>query len=510
MVSEFNTGAPAPCPVPFNMAQYVLGTAANTPGKIALSVIGPDADEHWTYAELEQAVRSTAAGFLDLGLTAGERVLMRLGNTVDFPIVFLAAIAVDLVPVPTSSQLTRFEVEKIVAELSPSLIVAGHGVSVPEAPDCPVLDIAALHELQANAPADYVAGDPDRLGYIIYTSGTSGIPRAVMHAHRAVWARRMMWDGWYGLTPDDRMLHAGAFNWTYTLGTGLMDPWTIGATALIPANGVTAAELPHLLRRENATMFAAAPGVYRQLLKSHLKVNLPTLRHGLSAGEKLPEATRTAWESATGTPVFEAYGMSECSTFISGNPSRPAVGAASGYPQAGRRIAVVDDAGHPVPLDTAGTLAIHASDPGLMLGYLGACAETRAKFKGDWFLTGDTGSMAADGAITYLGRVDDMMNAGGFRVSPVEVEAVMTTHPRIAECAAVEVRIKTDVTVIALFYVADIALAETDLLGFSETRLARYKTPRLFIRVDALPKGANNKLLRRALRQTYEARHGQA
>ncbi|MGO4914866.1 class I adenylate-forming enzyme family protein [Pseudogemmobacter sp. W21_MBD1_M6] len=510
MVSEFNTGAPAPCPVPFNMAQYVLGAAADNPHKIALSVIGTDGDEHWTYAELEQAVRSTAAGFLDLGLTAGERVLMRLGNTVDFPIVFLAAIAVDLVPVPTSSQLTRFEVNKIAADLSPSLIVAGRSAALPEAPDCPVLDIAALHELRANVPADYVAGDPDRLGYIIYTSGTSGIPRAVMHAHRAVWARRMMWDGWYGLTPDDRMLHAGAFNWTYTLGTGLMDPWTIGATALIPADGVTAAELPHLLRRENATIFAAAPGVYRQLLKSHLKVNLPTLRHGLSAGEKLPEATRTAWETATGTLVFEAYGMSECSTFISGSPSRPAIGAASGYPQAGRRIAVVDDVGHPVPLDAAGTLAIHASDPGLMLGYLGACAETRAKFKGDWFLTGDTGSMAADGAITYLGRVDDMMNAGGFRVSPVEVEAVMTTHPRIAECAAVEVKIKTDVTVIALFYVSEIDIPDPDLLGFSETRLARYKTPRLFIRVNALPKGANNKLLRRALRQTYEARHGQA
>ena len=83
-------------------------------------------------------------------------------------------------------------------------------------------------------PADFDMGDPDRLAYIIYTSGTSGVPRGVCHAHRAIWARQMMMQGWYGLRPEDRLLHAGAFNWTYTLGTGLMDPWTMGATALIP------------------------------------------------------------------------------------------------------------------------------------------------------------------------------------------------------------------------------------------------------------------------------------
>ena len=113
-------------------------------------------------------------------------------------------------------------------------------------------------------------GAPDRPAYIIFTSGTSGTSRGVIHAHRAIWARRMMVDGWYGLNADDRVLHAGAFNWTYTLGTGLMDPWTIGATALIPSGGTTPAQLPALLRNHGATIFAAAPGVYRQLLKSEM------------------------------------------------------------------------------------------------------------------------------------------------------------------------------------------------------------------------------------------------
>jgi hypothetical protein len=91
-------------------------------------------------------------------------------------------------------------------------------------------------------------GDPDRLAYLVFTSGSSGEPKAVAHAHRAIWARRMMVQGWYGLTPEDRLLHAGAFNWTFTLGTGLLDPWAIGATALIPAPGVPIEALPLLMR----------------------------------------------------------------------------------------------------------------------------------------------------------------------------------------------------------------------------------------------------------------------
>ena len=99
------------------------------------------------------------------------------------------------------------------------------------------IDLDALRAMRSLPPCAYAMGDPDRMAYAVYTSGTSGKPRAVAHAHRAIWARQMMFDGWYGIGADDRLLHAGAFNWTFTLGTGLMDPWTVGATALIPEPG---------------------------------------------------------------------------------------------------------------------------------------------------------------------------------------------------------------------------------------------------------------------------------
>ncbi|GGE15193.1 Acyl-CoA synthetase (AMP-forming)/AMP-acid ligase II [Gemmobacter megaterium] len=499
--SVWEEGTAQPCPAPFNMAAHVLAAADRVPDRIALQVVRPAGAERWSYARLAAAVRGTGAGFLAMGLRPGARIVMRLGNTVDFPVVFLGAIAAGLVPVPTSSQLTRPEVERILAEIEPDLVVAAPDVAMPDTLGCPVLGLEALRALRDHAPCNWDMGDPDRLAYLIYTSGTSGRARAVAHAHRAIWARRMMHAGWYGLRETDRLMHAGAFNWTYTLGTGLMDPWSVGAQALIPAEGVAAAHLPLLLRRFDATIFAAAPGVYRQMLRAAMPA-LPKLRHGLSAGEKLPDAVRQGWEAVTGTVICEALGMSEVSTFVSAAPGHPAPPGASGYPQPGRRLAVLDDMGIPVPRGAPGTLAVHRSDPGLFLGYLNQPAETAARFAGDWFVTGDTVTMAEDGAIAYLGRDDDMMNAGGYRVSPLEVERVMNGHPAIEESAAVEVEVRPGVGVIALFYAGQDTSAD-DLAAFAETRLARYKQPRLFIPLPAIPKGANNKLARKALRQGW-------
>ncbi|MEL6643528.1 MAG: class I adenylate-forming enzyme family protein [Pseudomonadota bacterium] len=485
-----------------------MASADANPEKIALAILGLSRAERWSYGRLAAAIRGVAGALQAAGYPPGSCVVLRLGNVVGFPIAYLGAVAADLVPVPISAQLTAAEVQTVLTQTTPALVVADPALPLP-ATDLPTVTPQDLAAWYGHAPADPVPGSPNRPGYIVYTSGTSGQPRGVVHAHRAVWARRMMWDDWYGLTAEDRLLHAGAFNWTYTLGTGLLDPWAAGATALIPAQGVRSDQLGLLLRRHDATLFAAAPGVYRQLLARAPDLHLPKLRHGLSAGEKLPDAVRAAWERATSTPIFEAFGMSECSTFISASPHRPAPEGTLGYAQTGRHIAVLDDAGEPVARGTLGTLAIHRTDPGLMLRYAGAPEETAARFAGDWFLTGDRVAMRADGAIEYHGRNDDMMNAGGFRVSPLEVEAALATFDGVAEVAAAEVTVKADTCVIAAFYVSSCELDGDALSQHMSERLARYKCPRLFIRVDALPKSANGKLLRRQLRETYEAAHGQ-
>lgn len=492
-----------PCPAPFNMAAYVLAAGARTPDKIALQILSVTGAERWSYGALTRAVRGIGSGYLRTGLVAGDRVLLRLGNTVDFPLAFLGALAVGLVPVPTSAQLTEPEITGMAAQIDPAAIVAAEGVARPVHP-APVIGVDRLRTWRDLPDCAWQMGDPEGLGYMVFTSGTSGRPRAVMHAQRAVWARRMMWTDWYGLTPDDRVLHAGAFNWTYTLGTGLLDPWAIGATALIPGAGIAPAQIPLLLRRFDATIFAAAPGVYRRMLTTPIRP-MPRLRHGLSAGETLPEATRAAWLAATGTPIFEALGMSEVSTYVSTSPARLGTGGVTGYAQAGRRIAVLGADDRPVARGEPGILAVDARDPGLFLGYFRAERETAARFAGGWFKTGDTVSMAADGAIRYLGRDDDMLNAGGYRVSPLEIERAFDALPGIAESAAVELPVRPGVTVIGLFYVPrQEPLSDDTLAAHAQQSLARYKQPRLHVALPDLPRGANNKLDRRALRAGWK------
>ncbi|MDC0737133.1 class I adenylate-forming enzyme family protein [Cognatishimia sp. SS12] len=503
MLSIFDHGAPAPCPAPFNLAQHVLAKADVMGAKPALIIAGPERTETLSYAALKQAVLGVAQGLLDQGLTPGARLMMRIGNSVDFPIVYLAAIAAGMVAVPTSAQLTAAELAPLYDLIKPQLVVHDGQAALGQ-PDCAVLTTDVLDAWKSGPQAAFHLGDPNRLAYIVFTSGTSARPRAVMHGHRAIWARQMMHTGWYGLTEADRLLHAGAFNWTFTLGAGLLDPWSLGATSLIPAPGVQLEALPLLLHRHKATLLAAAPGVYRKMLKGGRLPALPHLRHGLSAGEKLPEPLRRDWQAATGTALHEAFGMSECSTFISGSPSAPAQTGTLGRPQPGRRVAIVG-AGGPVALGTAGEIAVHRDDPGLMLGYLDAPEATAARFRGDWFLTGDLGRIAADGSITYLGRADDIMNAGGFRVSPLEVEAALMGFDGLTGVAVTDIAVKPGTSIIAAFYTADRDVNVAALEAFANSVLARYKQPRLYRRLPQLPVNANGKLARKALQTMYEA-----
>lgn len=470
-----------------NLAEHVLAAGSQTPDRLAMSILGLGGADRWSHARLRQAVLGTATGLLQSGLKPGDMLLMRLGNTPSFPVTYLAAIAAGIVPVPTSAQLTGAEITKIAQTIRPAMIVAGPGIALPDHP-APILDAARLAGFETLPPAAFAQGDPERLAYIVFTSGTSGRPRAVCHAHRAILARRMMFDGWYGLTPQDRLLHAGAFNWTFTLGTGLMDPWTIGATALIPAEDIAPEQIPLIASRHGATLIAAAPGVFRRMLRADWRP-WPGLRHGLTAGERLDPGLRRDWQARTGTDLHEAMGMSECSTFLSGSPSRPAPEGTAGYPQPGRRIAILD-----------GALAVHRSDPGLFLGYLDQPEDTAARFQGDWFLTGDMAEDTPDGAIRTLGRADDMMNAGGFRLSPAEVEETLAAVPDAGEVAVTELAVPSG-TIIAAFWTGP--ADRQSLQTHAEAHLARYKQPRDYIHLDALPHTATGKINRRALRDAH-------
>ncbi len=495
-------------PARFNMAAYVVGrAAANTPHKPALIVIsdpGQPPAEIWTYAEIEAAILGIAGSLRETSLQRGARLLIRLENSSTYALLFFGAVAAGLVPLPVSSQLTAAEFDFLLEDSGAAAVALADDFASVNLPDGIEVFTSAQVRLMMQHPvrasyADTAADDP---AYLIYTSGTTSRPKGVIHGHRAAWGRRPMYAGWYGITETDRVLHAGAFNWTYTLGTGLTDPWANGATAIVYTGPKDPAVWPRLITAAQATIFAAVPSLYRQMLRyaDVTTAALGPLRHGLTAGETPPPGLFEEWAARTGRQLYEALGMSEMSTYVSSSPTVPPKSGTVGKPQPGRCVAILPASGgdEPLPAGTEGLLAVHRSDPGLMLGYWNRPEEEAEVMRGDWFIGGDLASMDTDGYITHHGRANDIMKALGYRVAPQEVEAVLAAYPGIAEVACAEIQVRADVSVIGAFIVLreNTARDPDAIKHFASERLAAYKCPREIVFVEALPRTANGKLRR--------------
>lgn len=494
-----------------NMAAYCLAGSARRHGDKAALVVLDKADgsdpEIWSFGRLEDAVLRVAGALAASGLRDGDRILIRLDNTSAYAILFFGAIAAGLVPIPASAMLTDREADFLLADSEAAAVALAPrhaGGALPSG--VRALAAAEVAAMILHGPriayADTAADDP---AFLIYTSGTTASPKGVLHAQRSVFGRRPMYQGWYGITGSDRMLHAGAFNWTFTLGTGLADPWANGATAIVYTGDKSPDVWPQLMRATGATLFAGVPGVFRQILKYAPEgpLALGALRHGLTAGEAPPPALFDEWRTRTGTPLYEALGMSEISTYISSAPSVARRAGTCGKPQPGRRVAILPPEGgeEPMAAGETGLLAVHRSDPGLMLGYWKRPTEEAEVMRGPWFAGGDLATMDADGYVTHLGRGNEIMNAMGYRVSPLEVEGVLAEHPDIAEVACAEVRVRQDVSVVGAFVVLQPgAKAEAKpIRDFAAARLAAYKCPREVVFVEALPRTPNGKVQRSRL-----------
>jgi len=435
--------------------------------------------------------------------------MIRMGNEANAALAYFAAIAAGYVALLASAQLTFDEAAFLLKDSDASALVLGcsflHENHV--APGVRILPPQALDALFLSEPianyADTAAHDP---AYLVYTSGTTSRPKGVLHAHRAAWGRRPMLTHWTGLRSEDVMLHAGAINWTYTLGVGVIDPLSVGAATVLYNGKSDPSVWPRLIERYGVSVFAAVPGVFRQILKYGTleEYDLSSLRHGLSAGAALPPNLSLDWRKRTGKEIFEAFGMSEISTFISTGPLTPIKSDSPGRAQPGRVVAALPVERGCIPLASGqtGLLAIRRDDPGMMLGYWKREEEERQAFRGEWFVSGDLVEFDEDGYMWRHGRADEVMNAGGFRVSPAEVEKCLLSFPNVTEAAVAERAGRDGETTIIKAYVVlrDAVRADEDaIIAHCQSHLAAYKRPKVVVFLESLPRNANGKLKRDAL-----------
>lgn len=471
-------------PSRFNLARHCL--AEKPAEKIALIIEGTTPAQY-TFGEIEDQVLRMAEGLRREGLERGSRIALCLPGSADFALSFFAANAAGLVPVPVSPALTRTERDLLLADCRPAAVISDGTLAIPEGSR--LVSPTLLKRVPRGGYADTGCDDP---AYMVYTSGSTARPKGVLHAQRAMWGRRPMYRDWYGITTDDVVLHTGALNWTYTLGTGLCDPWANEASAVIYNGPPSTAIWQQLAAKHEVTILASVPGIYRRMLREGF-VAPPSLRHGLSAGEALPAGILANWRSATGLEIYEALGMTEISTYISSSPTVPVRPGSPGKVQSGRCVTILDD----------GRLAVHRSDPGLMLGYWNRPEEEREVWSGEWFAGGDTGRFDGDRYFWHEGRANELLNAGGFRVSPAEVEAALLAHPSVYEAGAFELKLGENSSIIAALVVPSARVEPPDLQKFAAERLAHYKRPREIRLVAKLPRTANGKLVRAALERVF-------
>lgn len=479
-----------------------------------------------SFFELEQLANRAANLFRSFSFPPGSRIVLRLPNIPEFPISFLGAIKAGYLPVPTSLLLTQSELEFILNDSKASLLVLQEEDLLIQRDWKPPESLRLIEVSPSQTKQGLLESWSSLLekaspvfekisptlgsspAYWLYTSGTTGRPKAVIHAHQSIPAHDARVKIWQDLKPDDVVFNTSALNWSYALTAGMLDVWRHGATALIYSGELTAKALRRVIEEFGVTLLMSVPGIYRRLLHSleGRKTKLGKVRLCLSAGEKISESIRTSFEGLTGIPLREGLGMTEHSIYLVQEAHKPSIPGSCGRSLSGQRIAILrEDLTETSPYET-GMLASHRSCEGLMLGYYQRPEEEEKVFRGEWFLSGDFAYRDEQGNFFFAGRRDDLISAGGYRVSPLEVEAVLNQHPAVSESAVTGEEIEPGKTLIMAFVVLNPQpLSEQEvrhsLFEFLSQHLALYKQPRHILFVHKLPKTSQGKVQRALLRK---------
>jgi 4-hydroxybenzoate-CoA ligase len=512
---------------PYNaVADFVDANVARGLGdKVAFA----DSTRSLTYAQLQERSYRFAAALKALGLREENRVILAFHDTVDYPVAFWGAIRAGIVPVPVNTLLTAEQYAYLFADSRAAAIVSAAslaptvlsvrdrlphlravivvGAGAQQRPRSP--DVHFFEELLGKAePIPFTAPTmSDEVALWMYTSGSTGEPKAVRHVHTSLMATaRLMGQGIIGIREDDVAFSAAKLSFSYGLGNAVSFPMSVGAsTVLLPERPTPQAVLA-TLRRHQPTIFYAVPSLYAALL-AHPEIGpgagSERLRLCISAGEALPRHLGEHWRAMVGVDVLDGLGSTEMlQTFLSNRPGDVRYGS-TGKPVPGYEVKIVDEAGRELAAGEVGELVVRGPSAGE--SYWNQRAKSRRTFVGEWTHTGDKYMRDTEGYYYYCGRTDDMFKVNGMWVSPIEVEAALVSHEAVLEAAVIGKEDGDGLTKPKAFIVLKNGYAADELLvdalrSHVKERAGPWKYPRwIEVRPD-LPRTATGKIQRFKLR----------
>lgn len=481
-------------------------------------------DRQLTYWELAALVNRTGNGLASLGLATGDRVVLLLADSPEFLATFLGAMKIGAVPVPINvlattedliyylndsrarAVVTGVDCLQRLEDAAPQLRYLRHVILVGDGEHPHAHSFARLVEGQSVelAAAATTKDDP---AYWLYSSGTTGRPKGVVHLHQdMVYCTQAYAHHVVALTVDDVSYSASKLFFSYGLVNSLYLPlWSGGAVVLSPDRPEPATILA-TIERYRPTLFYSVPTSYGQIIRElenrEPRPDLGSLRLCVSAGEALPAPLCTRWRELTGVEILDGVGSTEVGyIFLSNRPGRSRPGA-SGEIIPGYQARLVDEDGQQVPAGEVGDLWVCGRSTAAR--YWNQHERSKATFVGDWMKTGDKYYRDDDGYYVYSGRSDDMLKVSGLWVSPMEVEAALLSHAAVAEAAVVGALDDAGLIKPRAFVVLHEAEPSPELglelQDWVKGHLAPYKYPRTVEFVTELPKTATGKIQRYRLR----------
>ncbi|MEU3598935.1 AMP-binding protein [Streptomyces sp. NPDC006798] len=464
-----------------------------------------EGDRSITHGEVHELSAKAARVLAEHGVETGRRVLIALPDGIAWVVAFLATARLGAVAVLVNPRLTADRHRYIAEDSAVSLVVAGAEFA-DHLPDHPRIGGGELLDSAATRlPAPAAPVDGDHPLYLQYTSGTTGLPKGVVHRHADLEryhtgaGARILEIG-----PDDVIHSVSKLFFAYGLGNSLAFPLWSGARAVLEPGPPKPARIAALAAEHRVSYLFAVPSAYANLLAETDPADFTTVRAAVSAGERLTGELRERATAFLGAPVYDQLGSTEAGHAITTNGPGHHVPGTIGRPVPGFAVEVRDRDGRPVPDGTPGELWI--SGPTITPGYHNLPRETARNLVDGWLNTHDRVVRTADGCLVHEGRTDDLEMVGGVTFSPVEVERVLARHPAVHDVAVACLPDERGASKLRAFVVPTRTgpvpeNLEPELVALARAHLEPYKVPRGVAVVDALPRTATGKLQRFAVRR---------